>query len=51
MELLNVQIGSDVTENSYNTDNTYVPDKTEVNMLDMETAVRQMKNNHQDTMN
>jgi hypothetical protein len=44
-ELLNVQTDSkDITENTYTTDSNNVPDKIEVNMLDLETAVRQMKN-------
>jgi hypothetical protein len=46
MELLNIQTDSeDITENNYTTDINNVPDKIEVNMLDVETAVRQMKNN------
>jgi hypothetical protein len=46
MELLNVQTDSeDITEKNYTTDNSNIPDKLEVNMLDLETVVRQMKNN------
>jgi hypothetical protein len=46
MELLNIQADrEDITENKYTTENSNIPDKTEVNMLDLETVVRQMKNN------
>jgi hypothetical protein len=46
MELLNRQTDSeDITANNYTTDNSNVPDKTEVRVLDLERAVRQMKNN------
>jgi hypothetical protein len=46
MELLNIQTDSkNITENHYTTEKSNVPDKTEVNMLDLETAMEQMKNN------
>jgi hypothetical protein len=46
MELLNGQTDSeDITENNCIAENSYVPDKIEVNMLSLESAVRQMKNN------
>jgi iron uptake system EfeUOB component EfeO/EfeM len=35
----------DITENNYSTENSNVPDKMEVNMSDLETVMRQMKNN------
>jgi hypothetical protein len=45
MGLLNGQMDSeDITENNYTTEDTNIPDKIEVNMLDLETAVRPMKN-------
>jgi poly-D-alanine transfer protein DltD len=46
VKLLNVQSDSEhITENSFTTENDCVPDKVEVNMLDLETVMRQMKNN------
>jgi hypothetical protein len=33
-----------ITENNYTTENSNIPDNTEVNMLDLETGMRQMKN-------
>jgi hypothetical protein len=46
MELLNVQTDSEgITGNSYTIDNNNIPDKVGVNMLDLESVVRQMKNN------
>jgi hypothetical protein len=46
MELLNVQTESeDITENNYTTENSNIPDKIDINLLDLETAVRQIKNN------
>jgi hypothetical protein len=46
MELLNVQTDYEgIPENNYTTENSNVPENTEVNMLDMETVMRHMKNN------
>jgi hypothetical protein len=46
MELLSVQNNSeDITENNHTTENSNVLDKIEVNMLDLETVTRKMKNN------
>jgi hypothetical protein len=46
MELLNGQTDSEyITENNYSTENSNVPDKVEVNMLDLETTMRQIKYN------
>jgi hypothetical protein len=45
IELLNGQTDSeDFRENNYTTDNSNVPDKAKVSMLDLKTAMRQMKN-------
>jgi hypothetical protein len=45
MELLNGQTDSeDITEN-YITENSNIPDKIQVNTLDLERVMRQMKNN------
>jgi intergrase/recombinase len=35
----------EITENNYTTENSNVPDKKEVNMLDLETVMKQIKNN------
>jgi hypothetical protein len=44
MESLSVQTDSeDIIENNYTTHSSNVPDRTEVNMLNLETAVRQIK--------
>jgi hypothetical protein len=53
MELLNVQTDSeDITENIHTTDNCNIPDKIDINMLYLETAVRQMQIiSHQDVLN
>jgi hypothetical protein len=41
MELLNVKPATEnITENKYTTENSNVPDKTEVTKLDIETAMR-----------
>jgi ferric iron reductase protein FhuF len=46
MELLNGQTDSeDITGNNYTTENNNVLDKIEVNMLEFETAIWQIKNN------
>jgi hypothetical protein len=46
MELVNGQTeGEDITEKNYATENSNVPGNIEENMLHLETALRQMKNN------
>jgi hypothetical protein len=44
-DLLNVQtVFECITENSYTSDYDNAPDKVQVNMLDLEAAMRRMKN-------
>jgi hypothetical protein len=46
MVLLNIQADNeDIPENIYTTENSNVPDKIEVNILDIETLMRHTKNN------